>query len=578
MLARLAIELSESLAGARLDALRQEGAHRFRLAFGTDRVGLSVLVSLHPEIPWIGSAVRRSEGPRWSPGPFVVAAARALTGRRVDRVIKDSVDRTMRLDLGDGHGLAIELATHGPNLILLAEGATIVDAIRRPRVAHERLASGRRWLPRGFPAESLDPFAASAQAIDAFLAQRQTVGETLTRTLQRRFCSLGSAATAMVIEESLATGRSPGEILRERLDTILAGSSEVVIEGPEDPWIAKERGVFDPAHYRILPWRPGSARAGHELFARDRAAATAGYYYEAQEAASRLRAWIAALAGILSGELRRTRESEVKVRESLRSFEDPDRHRRMGEALLAGLSVARRAGDAAVVPDPYDQDGREIVVPAPPDRSLVRVADDLFQRHRRARRGLAAAGARAEVLTRRASRLEALLVAHGRAASEADADALEAAMRAEKLPVGLVGPTRASRAAARVVGPRLTGVRMMTSTDGWTILVGRTGRDNDRLTFKIAAPDDIWLHAAGVTGAHVIVRNPERRASAPDATLVEAARLAFWFSDARSQGVGDVQWTRRKNVRRAGGGASGTVALKRFESIRVRAQTPPDDL
>jgi predicted ribosome quality control (RQC) complex YloA/Tae2 family protein len=162
-------------------------------------------------------------------------------------------------------------------------------------------------------------------------------------------------------------------------------------------------------------------------------------------------------------------------------------------------------------------------------------------------------------------------------ADEAGAAVLEAELRAEGLPVGLVGPTRAARAAARIIAPQLTGVRIVTSQDGWTILVGRTGRENDKLTFKIAAPEDVWLHAAGVPGAHVVIRNPDRVAVAPQATLAEAARLALWFSDARAQGVGDVQWTRRKNVRRAKGGSSGMVVLKRFETIRVRAKPPSGD-
>jgi len=177
---------------------------------------------------------------------------------------------------------------------------------------------------------------------------------------------------------------------------------------------------------------------------------------------------------------------------------------------------------------------------------------------------------------RLAFRLEALLVVHERTVSEAGAADLEAEMRAAGLPVGLVGPTRGARAAARIAEPRLDGVRMITSSEGWVILVGRTARDNDRLTFKIAAPDDIWLHAAGAPGAHVVIRNPDRRASAPAGTLAEAARLALWFSEARSEAAGDVQWTRRKNVRRARGGTSGMVLLKRFETIRVRARRPPE--
>jgi predicted ribosome quality control (RQC) complex YloA/Tae2 family protein len=248
----------------------------------------------------------------------------------------------------------------------------------------------------------------------------------------------------------------------------------------------------------------------------------------------------------------------------------------MGEALLAGLGIASRSGDVVVVPDPYDPGGREIVIPAPAGRTLAQVADDLFRRHRRSLRGLTAAGARAELLMARASRLETLIAVQQRTTDTAGAEALEADMRAEGLPVGLVGPTRVARAAARATAPRLDGVRMITSTDGWTILVGRTGADNDRLTFKIAAPDDIWLHAAGVHGAHVIIRNPDRRAAAPAATIAEAARLALWFSDARSEAAGDVHWTRRKHVRRARGGTSGMVVVKRFETIRVRPQPPKE--
>jgi predicted ribosome quality control (RQC) complex YloA/Tae2 family protein len=150
-------------------------------------------------------------------------------------------------------------------------------------------------------------------------------------------------------------------------------------------------------------------------------------------------------------------------------------------------------------------------------------------------------------------------------------------MRSERLAVGLLRTTKAGRAAARTEPPRLDGIRMLESADGWSILVGRTGRDNDRLTFKIAAPEDIWLHAEGVPGAHVIVRNPERQARVPETTLAEAARAAAWFSDAKHEGFVDVHWTRRKNVRRAKGGASGKVVLKRFETIRVKPAPPSED-
>ena len=152
---------------------------------------------------------------------------------------------------------------------------------------------------------------------------------------------------------------------------------------------------------------------------------------------------------------------------------------------------------------------------------------------------------------------------------------LEQAMRQAGMPVGLEPATRAGRAVATHGKPRLEGVRVFTSSDGMTVLVGRTGPANHRLTFKLAAPEDFWLHAQGSPGAHVVVRNDRRRPRPPDETLREAAALAAWFSDSRDHEFADVQWTRRKYVRRPRGSAAGTVVLKRFETIRVRPGIPP---
>jgi predicted ribosome quality control (RQC) complex YloA/Tae2 family protein len=105
-------------------------------------------------------------------------------------------------------------------------------------------------------------------------------------------------------------------------------------------------------------------------------------------------------------------------------------------------------------------------------------------------------------------------------------------------------------------------------------MVGKSGRDNHRLTFKLAHPEDFWLHALGVPGAHVVVRNPRRQTHPSPATLSEAAEAAAWFSEAREQPQVDVQWTRRKYVRKIRGASPGTVRVKRSETVRVRPRRP----
>ena len=267
---------------------------------------------------------------------------------------------------------------------------------------------------------------------------------------------------------------------------------------------------------------------------------------------------------LLRKERERVWAAEQKAASDLESFEDPERYRRWAEALLAGLGRARRAGDAFRVPDPYSSQGGELLVPAEPGLSVQEVAAAHFRRHRRAKRGLEQAEARQRSLSERRIRLERLADEFEGAPGLGSIDALAAAMRSEGIPVDLQA-TRRSRESARLDRPRLEGVRIFTTGDGLTLLVGRGARENHRLTFKLAAPDDFWFHAQGCRGAHVILRNEDRRKEPPEASLRQAAAAAAWFSEAQGQDWADVQWTHRKNVRKP---ASGAVGDRRDQALQ----------
>ena len=93
-----------------------------------------------------------------------------------------------------------------------------------------------------------------------------------------------------------------------------------------------------------------------------------------------------------------------------------------------------------------------------------------------------------------------------------------------------------TRAVSKRAEPeRIPGVRHYVSSDGYEILVGRGARDNDHLTFRIARPNDLWLHAGDYPGSHVIVRNPTRK-EVPQRTMIEAAQFAGKFSQAGDDG------------------------------------------
>jgi predicted ribosome quality control (RQC) complex YloA/Tae2 family protein len=105
------------------------------------------------------------------------------------------------------------------------------------------------------------------------------------------------------------------------------------------------------------------------------------------------------------------------------------------------------------------------------------------------------------------------------------------------------------------------------SEDGLLILVGRNSRQNEEVTFRRAAPDDLWLHARGVPGAHVIVKTGGQEV--PEATLRQAAQLAAYYSQARDSAHVDVAYTERRHVRPIKGAGPGLVTYIREKTIRV---------
>ncbi len=119
----------------------------------------------------------------------------------------------------------------------------------------------------------------------------------------------------------------------------------------------------------------------------------------------------------------------------------------------------------------------------------------------------------------------------------------------------------AQRHGVRFVDPR-----------GYEVFVGRTAKENDAITFKLARSRDLWLHVQGYRGAHVVVRSQGREI--PFDTVLFAARLAAGFSQARDSDNVPVDYTARKHVWRQKGGSAGAVNFAHHKTVYV---TPARD-
>lgn len=108
---------------------------------------------------------------------------------------------------------------------------------------------------------------------------------------------------------------------------------------------------------------------------------------------------------------------------------------------------------------------------------------------------------------------------------------------------------------------------------GWIVLAGKTDAANDRLSLKIARPNDWWFHSRGTPGSHVILR--ARQEADPDRdTLRQAAAIAAYHSKARNARQVAVSCTQAKHVTKPRGAERGTVQIRKERVLKVKPGLP----
>lgn len=277
----------------------------------------------------------------------------------------------------------------------------------------------------------------------------------------------------------------------------------------------------------------------------------------------------------LAATARRARAAEIDKRKKLvrnlmgdlEKHGDADTWKRYGDLILANLSTLTRKGNSVVVKDYFDPLVPDVSVPVEENTTPTEAADAFFKRYTKARNGAAAV---AERLQKVRDEIESLTA--GQARLEAAIASRDAAGLAEFLPARKQAlPQQPPKRSAKETD--LKGARRFVSSDGYEILVGKKAVDNDHLTFRVARSLDLWLHAADYPGSHVIIKNPQRD-EIPDRTLLEAARLAAFYSDARQQGKAAVRYTQKKFVNKPRRAAPGLVSLASFKTVLVEPGVP----
>ena len=264
-------------------------------------------------------------------------------------------------------------------------------------------------------------------------------------------------------------------------------------------------------------------------------------------------------AGILTKSIKKLRRRIEAWHEDLAKAEKYKTYDRYGELIKANLGTIRKGQTDITVVDYFDEKLSNLTIPLDQAKTPKGNMDDYFKKHRKH------LAAERELRPR---------IKEG----EGELEALQKELTA--IEQGTWQPPENPRQTTRSIVLHWAGertfqreqrqgpFRRFTSADGLAIYVGRNARENDELTFGFAKSDDLWLHARGTPGSHVVVRLI-KGSDPPPETIRDAATLTLFYSDLKKSGKGDVIYTRRKWVKKAKGQAPGAVVVTQEKSIHV---------
>jgi predicted ribosome quality control (RQC) complex YloA/Tae2 family protein len=431
--------------------------------------------------------------------------------------------RVRRLDMPLGDVLAITLATaHGKEVLV----ARLSGNPRGIGLVDER--------PKGAPA-------------NAFV-------QRLRKLLE------GSA-----VERGVAFGRDGArlDLVRgdERVRLFLAPGAEawrIAVVADDDRVLASAgRGPLDIEASASAPLERDALRASGETL-------IGGALFDAEAAAR------SALGRALKKALARLDRRLEAIGADVERADEAPSLRGKADLILAHAHAYEAGSDRLDVLDYRDDPPVARAVPIDPTKGARGTAEGLYRRARRLERGRAmaeerrrATAAERGIVESFVARLEA---AHG---VEAIGTIAEEAARKGVRGAREAMPREGTSGGGRKKPAERLPYRAFECAGGNRVLVGRGSADNDALTLHHARPYDLWLHARGLSGAHVVVPLTRGKTCPPD-LLADAAMLAAHFSDARGEPLVEVIHVARRHVRKPKGAPAGLVRVEREKVIAVR--------
>lgn len=575
----VAEEWRRALLGGRIDKIFQPDAWSLALLVRNHNQNWQVLQSFDPRFARAHLVQDKKLGSGFdAPTPFVMLLRKHLESARIVAVHQPPLERILHLETVHGaeppRTLIIELLGRQSNAVLMDETGIVLGALRHVTGEMSRTRVIQPHLPYAPPAPAigamadgrvrLDPRDVSAEALSAALdgAPGNGLGEQLPHVMAISPTAAREAVTRMggTGMDAVAMATALRELFAPMLGTE-AWSPSVAMRG-------KQILAFAPYYLHSLETTASVETADSISLAIER-------YFAPREGSERLTTQRTRLLSMVKPVAERAARRLGTIEQQMVKAQEQLQLRRLGELLLTYLpEITRDQREIAL----ENFSGETVQVPVDPALTAVQNAQQIFKRYGRAKRTIEALGPQQQELALELAYARQVLIDVALCETPAEYVRLEAELRSsgffaerERASGGRTQGRKAPRKGER--GPAAAAATPTTlHFDGFDVLFGRTSQLNDALTFHLAGRQDLWLHAKGVPGSHVVIRSGGR--PVPDDVLLRAAGVAAYLSTSRGEARAAVDYTSVGNVRRRPGGKPGLVSYVGERTVQVAPLTP----
>lgn len=571
-LTQVAKELRCSLEQARIDKIHQPSRDEVVLSLHNRKGAFRLLLSANPSHPRAHITTVSTENPA-SPPMFCMLLRKHLTGGRLSEISQPPMERVLDFsfqctgELGEEviRHLVIELMGRNSNLILLGEDGRIIDCVRR--VDYE-MSQQRQVLPGLYyhlppQQEKKNPLTATLEDISAMV---QAV-DTPTRPdsfLMDHFAGLPPLICRELVsrfDPDLEDLNALPLSSRYTFAAYLLQAFQNIVEQQAQPYLLLKNGAsWDFTYMPILQYGPIVESQQQESFS-----ALLDVFYAKRDAAARMKSKSQAITKTVTNLKNRTARKLENQRKELAATADRDALRIQGELITANLYRMERGQTKLVAENYYDPELREIEIPLSPLLSPQQNAAKYFKDYNKAKNAESYLTDQLQKGATELTYLESILESLSRIESERDLSEI----RQELISGGYLKNTDKKK--KMKVSPSKP--MEFISSEGLRIRVGRNNSQNDLLTLKSSFKSDIWLHTQKIHGSHVIISCEGKEPG--ETTLLEAAKLAAYYSQARDGQNVPVDYTTVKNVKKPTGAKPGMVIYDHYNTLYV---TPEPEL